>query len=187
MPKILGITASSRRAIVAASYDSIATGIGTGSNDTITFSSIPSTYKHLQIRWMSRSGRLIDFDTIRGKFNSDSGTNYTEFHKLTGNGSTVSSSVGTTSNTNFLVGTNSGISISTANYGTGITEILDYTNTNKYKTIRTITGIDQNGSGEMSLVSGLWMSTAAISSITIETVTGNFGTGTSFALYGIRG
>ena len=34
---------------VASSFESIATATGTGSSGVITFSSIPSTYKHLQI------------------------------------------------------------------------------------------------------------------------------------------
>lgn len=66
-------------------------------------------------------------------------------------------------------------------------DVLDYKNTNKYKTSRFLSGYDANGSGVIMLNSELWMSTAAITSITIDNTGSNFAQYSSFALYGVRG
>jgi hypothetical protein len=68
-----------------------------------------------------------------------------------------------------------------------ITTILDYQNINKYKTVRTIDGFDANGSGGIELISGLWQSKNAITSITlIPNSSASFAQYTQFALYGIK-
>jgi hypothetical protein len=162
------------------SYESIATAAGTGASASITFSSIPSTYKHLQIRAIARTasgtGAFL-------QYNSDTGTNYTR-HYVEGNGTAASSGSGTsTTKIDYIQ------AVSNANInGVNIVDILDYTNTNKYKTTRILQGYDANGTGNIGLGSGLWMSTSAISTITITTSNGaNFATTTQFALYGIKG
>lgn len=179
MTPILGIMASSRL-VSSTAYESIATAVGTGSSATITFSSIPATFKHLQIRAIARvassSGAYL-------QYNSDTGTNYTR-HYLEGNGSTVAAGSGTSqTKIDYL----QAISTASTN-GVNIVDILDYANTNKYKTTRILGGFDVNGTGQIGLGSGLWMSTSAISTITITTSGGaNFATTTQFALYGIKG
>jgi hypothetical protein len=72
-------------------------------------------------------------------------------------------------------------------FGTAVFDLLDYTNTSKYKTTRSLTGHDKNGSGLIVLYSGLWLNTAAVTSITVLPNTGNFNQYTSAALYGIKG
>jgi hypothetical protein len=71
--------------------------------------------------------------------------------------------------------------------GSGILDIHDYTSTTKNKTFRSITGRDNNGSGQITLYSGLWLSTSAITSISLNTSGSNFTTASTFALYGIKG
>lgn len=69
-----------------------------------------------------------------------------------------------------------------------IIDIVDYASTTKNKTIRTVTGCDANGGAsgsDVSLRSGLFPSTSAVTSITINCTA--MGTGTVIALYGIRG
>ena len=67
-----------------------------------------------------------------------------------------------------------------------VLDILDYQNTNKYKTTRSLEGWDANGSGVISLISGLWMGTSAVNIITLSG--GNLtATDGSIALYGIKG
>ena len=70
-------------------------------------------------------------------------------------------------------------------FGTQIIDILDYANTNKNKTIRSISGIDNNGSGDVSLTSNLWMNTAAITSFEIGGFGVNLAAGSRIDLYGI--
>jgi hypothetical protein len=71
-------------------------------------------------------------------------------------------------------------------FGAGIIDILDYADTNKYKTVRALSGTDNNGSGDIILGSGLYQQTTAITSITLEANGVNWLTNSSFALYGIR-
>jgi len=165
----------------AGAYESIATvTVGAGGAATVTFSSIPSTYTHLQIRGIMLSTTANHADM---QLNGDTGNNYAA-HALEGNGSAVSSFAGTSRANMFSIfytpGTSTGI-------GGGVADILDYTNTNKNTTVRSLRGTDNNGSGNLSLISGLWMNTAAVTSITLTARGGTFAQYSSFALYGIRG
>jgi len=164
-------------------FESIATATGTGSSGTITFSSIPATYQHLQLRVMAfdtdNTNRLGEI-----QFNSDTGTNYAR-HWLYGDGSTAAvSGVTTTNRINAWVAWGT----STSNATVAIVDMLDYASTSKYKTVRCLSGTDRNStSGEVDLTSGLWQSTSAINSITFKLNNGNFSTSSTFALYGIKG
>jgi hypothetical protein len=81
-----------------------------------------------------------------------------------------------------------GASSTASIFGVAVCDILDYTNTNKYKTVRSLSGHDQNGSGYVTLMSGSWRNTAAITSITILRDSGgaNLTQYSQFALYGIK-
>ena len=187
---VLGIIASQISGHLFApsgAYDSIATStVGSGGVSTITFSSIPSTYTHLQLRFITRnnrSGQSVDASNI--KANGDGGANYAN-HRVQGDGATPTASGGSSLGAAIFAQTPA--STATAGlFGAGVIDILDYANTNKYKTFRTLSGFDANGSGYVGLYSGLWQSTSAINSLTISS---NDGSGfleyTSFALYGIK-
>lgn len=149
--------------------------VGAGGTSTITFTSIPQTYKHLQIRY---SGFVANDAFMR--FNSDTGANYSR-HSLYGNGSNGSAYSGPNET---VIGFT--YTASNTNPGSSICDILDYTNTSRYKTVRILNGDDQNGSGIIMLASGNWRNTAAITSITIFEDSGVFGQHSSFALYGIN-
>jgi hypothetical protein len=169
--------------ILGGSYDAIATANGTGSSGVITFSSIPSTYKHLQIRWISKSTSTGSYNTLN--FNSDTASNYST-HILYGDGATVTSSWEATQPRINLYGS-SVTSTATNVYATHVIDILDYTSTNKNKTVRALGGQDSNGSGVIFLTSGLWRnSSTAINSITITANASNFTTASQFDLYGIK-
>jgi len=187
---ILGIWASSISGAVAdlGAFVPIATTtVPSAGVSTVTFSSIPSTYTHLQLRFISRDNRSgQSVDALNIKANGDSGNNYAN-HRLQGDGSAASASGGTT--LPYAIFAQTPASTATANlFGAGVIDILDYSNTSKFKTFRTISGFDANGSGFVGLYSGLWQSTAAINSLTISS---NDGTGvlqySSFTLYGIKG
>jgi hypothetical protein len=79
----------------------------------------------------------------------------------------------------------------TANSFAGaVIDVLDYASTNKYKTFRSLSGVDLNGSGLVGLFSGfLYSNTNAISNITLYANAGadNFAQHSQFALYGIKG
>lgn len=168
-------------AAATTSYESIATTtVGAGGSATITFSSIPSTYSHLQIRYIARNTTAIDSFIIR--FNSDISSNYAR-HKLTGDGATASA-VAATSATYMA---SSDYPTATSTFAAGVIDILDYANTNKYKTMRLLAGYDANGSGLVDFRSNLWMSTNAVTTITITANSNSFAQYSSFALYGVKG
>lgn len=173
----------------APSFDSIATATGSGST-SITFSSIPQTYKHLQLRILARSTGAGDGRDLNFTANGVTSSGSYKSHHLIGNGSSAYSAVdnsGSTTSAQILQPPASGMASNI--FGAGVIDILDYTNTNKNKVIRVLNGVDTNGGTyQMSqILSGLFLSTNAISSITLTFSLGNFATGSSVALYGIKG
>jgi hypothetical protein len=173
------------------SYESIATiTVGSGGSSSISFSSIPSTFKHLQVRYTARTNRANALDAIDLKFNSDTSQGNYVRHELDGNGSGVSASAGYPQAGNYpfwisyVAGNNAGSNV----FGAGVIDIFDYQNTNKYKTSRLLGGYDNNGSGYANLFGHLYMVTTAISSIQLTSSLGSgFQQYSSFALYGIKG
>ena len=170
----------------AGAYDSISTAtVTTGGTLSVTFSSIPATYTHLQIRMTAQYLNTAG-GSLQMQFNGDTATNYS-YHYLSGDGASASAGAGTSSNwININVGQQDTTYFSVSNI-----DILDYANTNKYKTSRALTGVDKNGSGSIQLTSGSWRNTAAVTSITITpqsntTPTNTFQQYSSIALYGIK-
>ena len=188
MSPILGIYASSiSPSLNANSYSSIATvTVGAGGQSTVTFSSIPSTYKHLQLRYIWQAS--ANDKNLNLTFNSDSGSNYA-FHWLYGNGTSAlayAQSTQTAIQTAYNYAATG--TFTTADYVAGVTDILDYASTSKNKTVRTLFGVDYNGGGGVHLDSGLWQnSSTAISSISLViNGGGNIQQYSQFALYGIK-
>ena len=181
---ILGIIASSQQSgfISTTSYESIATvTVGSGGSSGISFTSIPSTYTHLQVRgiWAHSASNVA---AVIG-FNSAT-TSYTQ-HLLSGNGSSVSVGANTTSDG--ITGIGCTISVGANNFGSSVIDILDYKNTNKNKVARVLAGQNVNGDGIIRMYSGMWVSTNAISSIEITPNSSTFNQYTQWALYGIKG
>jgi hypothetical protein len=177
----LGIIASSLSGkLETNSFISIATTTVGTATSTITFSSIPSTYQHLQLRAFSNSTTGAP---ARIRFNSDSGSNYA-LQVIQGNSASVG--VGGVTAQSGIDGI---ISANASNvFGASIVDILDYTNTSKYTTIKAFDGYETGSSGTIYQYSGLWLNTSAISTITLtDSSGGNFNTYSSFALYGIKG
>jgi len=183
MAPILGIYASQISGHLWApsgAYDSIATVTPYTTTTTVVFSGIPSTYTHLQLRYSTIASSFASSGTLT--LNGDTTTTNYHGHSLAGNGTAASAN--DFPNINYAPYV-TGI---TSTPGVGVMDILDYTNTNKYKTMRMLAGGDNNGTGYVSFSSGLWMSTAAITSITMTLTSGvTFASGSHFALFGIRG
>ena len=162
----------------------IARANGDGSSGTITFSSIPSTYQHLQLRYhvlTSSNGSGLQL-----LVNSDTGANYAR-HQLVCDGSTVSAFGA--ANVNAWYVEPSGNATNTTQPSVGIIDFHDYASTSKNKTMRAFVGVDINGTGgSVALRSAVWLSTSAINAITINANAGvNFSTSSTFALYGMVG
>jgi hypothetical protein len=186
---ILGTIASSYKSSVAtAAFESIATvTVGSGGSYSIGFSNIPQTFTHLQVRGIVRSNRgSSPAEGFNLRINDNSSTVYT-YHRLYGDGSTTVAD-GEGGNSGMPFG---GIPASTAPasvYGAVIFDILDYTNTNKYKTIRQFTAHDRNGAGFVGVGSGLYYAnTNAITEFYFYgSSSENFSQHSTLALYGIK-
>ena len=177
---------------IPSDYESIATvSVGSGGASSISFTSIPNTYTHLQIRYIAASTRATyGFDQLYMQVNSDTGSNYSA-HQLAGTGS-VATATAYSSVTSMLVGDRGIGAAMPSTFGAGVMDILDYANTNKYKTIRALNGVDNNGTYDgtyypyITFMSGLWQSTSAITGVSFTAQNGNFKQYSHFALYGIK-
>ena len=177
MSPILGIYASQISGHLSTNnFSSIATvTVGSGGASSISFTSIPSTYTHLQLRVSARTTSAANCILT---FNGDTGSNYGTLY-VEGTGSGVSA--GNAAGTSF----SGGVYVADTGVFTGqIIDILDYANTNKYKTLLGLTGTDRNGNSTwITLGGGSWNSASAITSITI---TNSFAQYSTFALYGVK-
>ena len=161
------------------SIDSNTLGSDTSS---ITFSSIPSTYQHLQIRFLAKDAFNGNV-SLQIQLNSD--TNDYTSHRLSGNG-TSASAAGSVTQTGANIQIN-GTNYDTNTFTAGIIDIHDYAVSGKNRTIRAFAGADNNGAGIAGLWSSLWPYTTAVSSIKITSNGTNLKSGSIFALYGIKG
>lgn len=187
---LLGIIASSKLVAVG-DFESIATVSLSSSAANVEFTSIPATYTHLQVRAIFRNtnesgGGNEQF--LRMQCNSDTTANYS-WQYLQGNGG-AASAADAISQTEIEFNYPIPMSNDLANtFGVGIIDVLDYKNTNKYKTVRALAGVNCNGSTSklITFSSGLWQSTSAITSIKFYPKEDNFSQYSQFALYGIKG
>jgi hypothetical protein len=185
MAPMLGIMASQISGHLFApsgAYESIATvDLSGGAAAYAEFTSIPATYKHLQIRYLAGSSGGPDSTVLR--FNSDTASNYSR-HALWANGSSVATLASAPDTWIFIDKLGPLI---TNVFGVAIIDILDYADTSKYKTVRALSGEDENGAGFVGLYSGNWRSTAAVSTIKVFPAGTNFRQYSHIALYGIKG
>lgn len=170
----------------AGSYESIATTtVGAGGASSITFSSIPQTYKHLQLRILVQGTSAFDSPFLPLQFNGVTAASYA-WHRFLGNG--TSPSYVTAANQTYIVLPRF-IDTGNANYansfGTMVVDIADYSSTTKTTTVLAMGGFDSNGAGQIGFNSGLFNNTAAITSITFDT--SGVAQYSQFALYGIKG
>jgi hypothetical protein len=161
----------------AGAYDALATvTVPSGGAASITFAGIPAGYKHLQLRVLGKAS-TTSYGNIR--FNGDTTTSNYRFHSLYGTGSGSAAATTAANAAYFPADMNT-------QFGADVLDVLDYSNTSKNKTTRALGGWDNNGSGNVAITSNLWMSTAAINTITITAGAGTFSEFSQFALYGIK-
>ena len=162
---------------MSSTYEPIATTTLGSAQSTVTLSSIPSTYTDLILISNNLSSSNQNGLTIRvGNGSVDSGSNYSVTF-LYGTGSSALSGRGT-NNTFITAGR------STSNWGTGITQFMNYANTSINKTV-----LSRGSSADAIVIAyvNLWRSTAAINIMTIGTESGGtISAGSTFTLYGIK-
>lgn len=181
---LAGLIGSYGAAVPDYAYELISTSLVSSNVTTLTISSLPTTgYKHLEVRFTARNGTASNTN-LRMTLNGSS-TGYA-YHQLYGNGTSVTSFA---SSANTYVQFREGIvsNVGTAGaYSAGVISILDYMVTSiKSKTIRASYGSNPNP--QVALLSGLWTSTAAVTSMSFTVQSGTIGIGSRFSVYGIKG
>jgi hypothetical protein len=183
---ILGIIASSKLT-ASGSFDFIATATASGSSNTITFSSIPQTYKHLQLRfagknnrdaaqagWLNLKVNNVDASYLQAvySYNASAPEQLNVTSPGIANGYTLAAT---------------GTQADALNFGAGLVNILDYTSTSKAKTYRHMSGA-LSGSQVVCLIgTNTFNSTSAVTSLVIQGVDGaNIGANSRFSLYGLK-
>jgi hypothetical protein len=189
---ILGVIASSTRqgqnVDLGAMFPIQSVYVGASGVSSITFSNIPQTYAHLQLRGITRDSFADTASQSQLSVNiGGAGANYS-YQLMNGDGTSANGSSGADSTFYYGFDRTSAANTTASVFGGFIMDILDYANTNKLTTFKTLAGFDANGSGMAKYSSGLWLSTAAITSIRIQPQTGgNYTQYTQVTLYGIKG
>lgn len=179
----------SRGAAGGDTYELIQTQVLTSTATTVSFTGIPQTYAHLQLRIAGKfsAASLTGYAALR--FNGFTGDYAYHYLYGAGGGGTAVYHTGS-SNTSFasLIFMNANDAGANA-VSAYVTDILDYRNTNKYKTVRSNGGrANSSGGMQVNQVSGHWRSTTAITQIDLPVLDGtSFSIGSRFSLYGIRG
>lgn len=144
---------------------------------SVTFSSIPSSYRDLRL--VMQFGYSGSGGTPIVQLNGDTAYNY-NYVVMEGNGASTFSSTGNQPGMTLTFRTppTSATAIVTL-------DILDYSATDKHKT-----GLSRynDAAAWVNATSNRWSSTSAVNSLTITFVSAStFPTGSTFALYGIAG
>ena len=147
----------------------------------ITFSSIPATYEHLQLRCSFRTDGTNRSD-VTMTFNSDTGAGQYSSHRIIAYGGTATGG-GWGSLTGMLgVSASAGDAYAT-DYSSVIVDVLDYANTNKNTTCKMFSAAKTSANFDIFVTSGLWDDTDAVHTITLD---GSYDLrrGSSVTLYG---
>jgi hypothetical protein len=157
-------------------YTPIATTTLGSATSSYTFSSIPSTYTDLVLVGAFATDNPSSINLNVGAGSIDTGSNFSWTYLL-GNGTSASSSRGSTDTRIFAGATNSSNGQSNI-----IISFNNYSNTTTNKT--TLNRFNDTTSGTYATV-GLWRNTAAINQIRLLANGNNLAAGSTFTLYGI--
>jgi hypothetical protein len=161
---------------MAKTYEPIATQTLGSATNSVTFSSIAGTYTDLKMVISCKYTTSGQYTRVR--FNGDTGGNYS-ITTIYGDGSTVAS----TRESGGAIGINGFYTTDTSNFIAGLMDVMNYSNSTTFKTVL------QRGTDAAARVNatvGLWRNTAAITSIGLDTPSGNYAIGSTFTLYGIK-
>jgi hypothetical protein len=154
----------------------------------LVISNIPQTYTHLQLRVFGRTQNAANQFKMFLQFNGDTGNNY-DGHEIVGNGASIINARQGFFNCIFTLPALPAANEISNLFGVAIIDILDYRNTSKNTTVRTLGGFANNNgiSNNTSIQqgSGLWRNTAAINSITVNPGGQFLADGTNIVLYGM--
>jgi hypothetical protein len=164
--------------------------VGSAGASYVEFTSIPQTYKHLQIRAMIRGATADTAGQSWIRVNGITTSDYA-WHGFYGTGvsSGTENSAFASKDAIYSAFRHPANNAATGLFGAGVCDILDYNSSTKFKTVRTFSGYDANGSGQIRLYSGFQSyNTNPITTLRIQDQSGGgYAQYTQFALYGIKG
>lgn len=166
---------------MALTYEPIASTTLGSNTATVSFSSLPGTFTDLILIVAARNTTVPATMTCWINLNGDTGTT-TSATFLSGSGS-AASSIRLTSMTNMQFFNIPAANAAASMFGTSVIQFMSYANTNVYKTI--LAAATDPGSWVERNV-GLWRSTSAITTIQLGCNGGNFASGSTFSLFGIK-
>jgi hypothetical protein len=190
---IIGVIASgiSGRLSVPTGYYSIATAtVTSGGAPSITFSSIPTSYTHLELRWIGGDSRVTEsMDDLAIQFNGDTTSGNYKTQRYYTKASTVTADSVDGYGCIFGWGSAGGRANSQT-FGMGVALIPNYKSTNK-KTVTAYSGMDNaptlsGQAGGNQSMAGFWAGTSAINEIKIYGINGDLLENSKFHLYGIQ-
>jgi hypothetical protein len=192
---ILGIVASSITGkLVTGSFDSIATVVTTAGQTAVTFNSIPSTYRHLQVRGIARANESNpgDGSGIYMRFNGDGGSNYfyNRQYFVKGVANNSGAADGSFSSPYADCGIITSASQPASIYGSLVVDIYDYAVAGKRRVASSNGGFctTSGSTNQYTHISSLsWADTTAINTVALIVGTGSFAANSTFALYGVKG
>lgn len=155
-------------------YELIDSQVLSTSAASVTFSSIPATYRDLVL--------VVDiiptaaYERVYVRFNSDTGSNYNGVYAR-GNGTTATSGSGTdtsiiNANITALIGEKTLLKL----------EVLDYSATDKHKTALARAN---NADYATDMGAYRWANTSAITAVEVFTTVISYAAGSTFYLYGV--
>ncbi len=158
-------------------YTPIATQTLGSAAASVTFSSIPQGYTDLVL--VINSVAASSTNNMDISFNSDTGANYSRT-RLTGDGSGTSSARASSQTSIRLTGDG----IVTTGRSNHLIQLMNYSNATTFKTVLARANNTAYG---LDAVVGLYRSTSAITSFVLTLTASDFGSGSTFSLYGIAG
>jgi hypothetical protein len=163
--------------------------VTSGSATTVTFSSLPGTFRDLKIVVSGRGVKAAATATgFAVRLNGDTGANYVD-HYIDWQATSATAPTSNFTNTSALIGFLTGTTAPANAVGAIEATIFNYAGTALYKTIASDNTLYYDTASNFRTHRGhQWKSTAAVTSITVfNSDTGNFADGTIISIYGIGG
>jgi hypothetical protein len=166
-------------------YTLISSNVLVSSAASVTFSAIPSTYTDLVLRWSVRTDYGATRTGFRLRANSIATNVYTGTYIIQYNSTTVAS--GSDSNDRWSMEYIDGTGATANTFGSGELYLPSYTvSQNKPASLFSVAEGNSAADTGMYVKALLLSDTASVTSLTAIANTGNFVSGTSFYLYGIK-
>lgn len=152
---------------------------------TLDFTSIPSTYKHLQVRTMLRSTRNDLTDYLGIRFN-DSSTTYTYMPSFSRGHTATAQYYYSTATYGYVVDGATAATATANTFGVAIIDIHEYRNTTVRRSFLATSGTELGSSAGLIAQSAIhWPSATAVTKVTLL-CNAQFVAGSTASLYGIK-